>query len=147
MLLAPVSSAVASVVIKRWGRDVHPFSLSAVPMGITAGVMGAVSLATEPVRTIPVSPSSVTSVLYLGIFGSAVTFSLYFWMLAHMPATRLSLVTYIIPVMATLVGVFALHEPFTPRTLSGSALVLGGVAMALQAGRRRNAAPYPNPPD
>jgi drug/metabolite transporter (DMT)-like permease len=147
MLLAPLSSAVSSVVIKRWGRDVHPFSLSAVPMGITAGVMGGISLASEPVRAIPVNLQSVSSVLYLGVFGSAVTFTLYFWMLSHMPATRLSLITYVIPVVATALGVFLMDEPFTGRTLSGSALVLGGVALALQAGRRRVACGFQNPPD
>ncbi len=36
LLLAPFFSAVASVVTKRWGKHVHPISLSAVPMGITA---------------------------------------------------------------------------------------------------------------
>jgi len=136
ILLAPLTSSVTSVVIKRWGREVHPFSLTAVPMGLTAGVMGALSLAVEPVRTMPVNLTTIGVLVYLGVFGSARTFTLYFWMLSHMPATRLSLMTYIIPVMAVLVGTFFLHEPFTLRTLAGSALVLAGVALAMQAGRR-----------
>ncbi len=134
ILAAPLTSSVTSVVIKRWGQGVHPFSLTAVPMGLTAGVMGAVSLAAEPVRAIPVNATTVGTLIYLGIFGSALTFTLYFWMLSHMPATRLSLMTYIIPVVAVLVGTVFLDEPFTPRILAGSVLVLAGVALAVQLG-------------
>ena len=105
-------------------------------MGQTAGVMGAMSLAVEPVHTIPLNAVTTGTLLYLGIFGSALTFTLYFWMLSHMPATRLSLMTYIIPVGAVLVGTLFLDEPFTPRILTGSVLVLAGVALAVQLGRR-----------
>ncbi len=134
ILAAPLTSSVTSVVIKRWGQDVHPFSLSAVPMGLTAGVMGALSLAVEPAHTIPLNAATTGALLYLGLFGSALTFTLYFWMLSHMPATRLSLMTYIIPVVAVLVGTLVLHEPFTSRLLAGSVLVLVGVAVALRFG-------------
>lgn len=140
ILLAPLTSSVTSVVIKRWGQGVHPFSLTAIPMGITAGVMGAVSLAAEPVRAIPVNTATVGTLIYLGVFGSALTFTLYFWMLSHMPATRLSLMTYIIPVVAVLVGTVFLDESVTGRTLSGSALVLVGVALAMQRGGRSSKA-------
>jgi len=136
ILAAPLTSSVTSVVIKRWGQGVHPFSLTAVPMGLTAGVMGAVSIAAEPVSAIPVNATTVGTLIYLGIFGSALTFTLYFWMLSHMPATRLSLMTYIIPVVAVLVGTLFLDEPFTPRILAGSLLVLAGVAVAVQFGRQ-----------
>jgi drug/metabolite transporter (DMT)-like permease len=40
MLVSPVVSAVASVVVKRWGGGVHPLSLAAVPMLIAGLVMG-----------------------------------------------------------------------------------------------------------
>jgi drug/metabolite transporter (DMT)-like permease len=135
ILVSPLSSAVTSVVIKRWGQGIHPFSLTAVPMGLSAGVMGLVTLTVESGRVIPVSIASVGSLLYLGLFGSAVTFTLYFWMLSHMPATRLSLMTYIIPVVAVVVGTTLLNEPFTARTLAGSALVLIGISIAMRRGR------------
>ena len=55
MLVAPLVSAVASVVVKRWGSGVHPLSLAAVPMLIAGVVMGAVALLVERHR-----PSSST---------------------------------------------------------------------------------------
>ncbi len=136
LLLAPFSSAITSVVIKRWGKGVHPFSLTAVPMGLTAGFMGALSLAVEPGPPAWMNRVSLGALVYLGILGSAVTFTLYFWMLAHMPVTRLSLMTYIIPVVAVVGGTIFLDEQVPTRTLAGSVLVLIGVALAAKRQRK-----------
>ena len=38
-LLAPPACAITSVAIKRWGKAIHPLSISGIPMGITAGVI------------------------------------------------------------------------------------------------------------
>lgn len=134
MLLSPLASAVAQVVIKRWGSGCHPLSLTAVPMGLTAAVMGVLAFGLERSREISLDPVSVGALLYLSICGSAITFTVYFWLLSHLPATRLSLIAYAIPVVAVMVGTVFLDEPLTRRTLSGSALVVAGVAIA--GGRR-----------
>jgi drug/metabolite transporter (DMT)-like permease len=131
MLVAPAVSAVASVAIKRWGGAIHPFSLSAVPMALAAGVMGGLALAFERGRPMSWDPLSIGALLYLAIAGSAVTFSLYYWLLARLPAKRLALIAYVVPVVAVAVGALR-GEPLTRRTLAGSALVVVGVALAVQ---------------
>ncbi len=130
ILLAPLATAVASVTIKRWGAGIHPFSLTAVPMAMTAGVMGAVALAFERQAGIIWSPSSIGALLYLAIFGSVVTFTLYFWLLSHMPAKRLALIAYVIPVVAVAIGALR-GEPLTLHTLVGAALVVAGTALSV----------------
>jgi len=136
MLLAPFVSAVANVAAKRWGRDVHPISLSAVPMGMTAVLMGTFGLLIEHERTFLPEPRAWAALLYLAVFGSAVTFSLYYWLMRHLPVTRLSLIAYLTPVFAVVIGTLWLHEPLTGRMGAGSALVLGGVALAMHRPRR-----------
>jgi drug/metabolite transporter (DMT)-like permease len=131
LLVSPFVSAVASVAIKRWGSGIHPVSLSAVPMGIAAGVMGALAIATERHRTFVLDAASVGALLYLAVFGSAVTFTAYYWLLRHVRATRVSLIAYTTPVVAVAVGALFLGEPVTVRTLAGSALVVFGVALAV----------------
>jgi drug/metabolite transporter (DMT)-like permease len=79
----------------------------------------------------------VLALLYLALRGSALTFTLYFWLLEHQAATALSLITYAIPVIAVGVGVVFLDEPLTARLVGGAALVLAGVAVAV--GRPRPA--------
>jgi drug/metabolite transporter (DMT)-like permease len=136
MLVAPFSAALGNVTIKRLGHGVHPVSLNAGAMGIAAGIMGAVAITFERDQRLVFDLTSISALLYLAIAGSAVTFTVYFWLLRHMQATRLSLIAYLIPVVAVAVGWLLFDEPVTARSLGGGALVLGGVALA---GMRGNA--------
>jgi drug/metabolite transporter (DMT)-like permease len=133
VLLSPLAAAAGTVSVKRWGAGIHPFSLTAVPMGLTAAIMGALALKYEPERIYTWNPVTIGSILYLAVMGSAVTFMLYYWLLAHYPAKRMALITYIIPIVAVIIGVLR-GEPFTLRMLAGSALVLSGVALAIHKG-------------
>jgi len=138
MLVAPLVSAMASVVVKRWGSGVHPLSLAAVPMLLAGVVMGVVALVVERQLPLVFDARSVVALLYLAILGSAVTFTIYYWLLANMKATRLALMSYLIPIVAVAVGALLFGEPLRPRLLAGSALVLAGVVIV---NRRRRALP------
>ena len=135
MLLAPLASAIANVAIKRWGRDLHPLSVSAVPMLLAGGVMGALAAVAERGMPIELSGAPLAALVYLALVGSALAFTLYFWLLQHLPATRLSLITYTSPVVAVALGALALGEPVTARMLAGTALVIAGVVMAGRMGK------------
>lgn len=135
MLLSPVVSAVANVAVKRWGSGIPPSSITAIPMAIGAGCAGVLALVLERGRSVTFDPRSVSALVYLAIAGSAVTFSLYYWLLRHIAATRLSLITYGIPVVAVLLGTVFLDEPLTARMVAGGMLVLFGVGFALRRGR------------
>ena len=129
MLVSPLVSAVATVAIKRWGSGVHPLSLSAVPMLIASLLMAVVALAVERHRPLVLDARSVGALLYLAVLGSAVTFTVYYWLLARAAATRVALVSYLIPIVAVAVGAVLFDEPLRPRLLAGSALILAGVAI------------------
>jgi len=139
LLLAPIASALSNVAIKKWGKGLHPISLTAVPMGIAGGVMAAVALLTERGRSFEWNASSLGAIAYLAIPGSAVTFMLYYWLLEHLPATKVALIAYLSPVVAVTVGALFLDEPYTSRMLLGSALVIAGVALATRPRLRRGA--------
>ncbi len=140
MLISPLTAAISSVIVKRWGHGVHPFSLTGVPMAIAAGVLGALALATERDHSFTWNATSVAAILYLAIFGSAVTFTLYYWLLSHLPAKRMALIAYVIPVVAILIGVMR-GEPLTSRVLLGSVIVIIGVALSIHRPHNRR------PPD
>lgn len=129
MLASPVAAAISSVSIKRWGGKVHPTSLASVPMGIAALVLGGAALGFEGDRTTVWNATSVGALLYLVIFGSVITFSLYYWLLSLLPVKRMALIAYIIPIVAVIIGTLR-GEPFTLRMLVGSALVIGAVSLA-----------------
>ncbi len=129
MLLSPLVSAVATVAVKRWGAGLHPLSLTAVPMLLTAGVVGALALTFERGARVVFDLRSVGALLYLAVLGSAVTFTIYYWMLARVPATRVALIAYTIPIVAVAVGALLFQEPVRPRVLLGGGLVLIGVVL------------------
>jgi len=129
MLLSPVAAAVGSLVVKRWGAKVHPLSITSVPMLITGALVGLLAAGVENTADIDLNAGSVAALFYLAVIGSAVSFTLYFWLLQHFPATRLALIAYICPILAVAIGVLR-GEPLTGRMLLGAAVVLGGVALA-----------------
>jgi drug/metabolite transporter (DMT)-like permease len=137
-LLAPFVSALGSLSVKRWGGAVSPFSVAGVPMLMTGGAMGLLAILVEgdrPLRSISAAPGPWLATLYLAFFGSALTFSLYFWLLARRSAVAASLISYTVPICAVLVGWLLFGEPVTWRLLAGGGVVLLGVAATLWPAR------------
>jgi drug/metabolite transporter (DMT)-like permease len=135
MLLSPLVSAVATVAVKRWGKGIHPLSLTAVPMLLTATIVGVLAFVFEREATVVFDARSVGALLYLAVLGSGVTFTVYYWMLSHVPATRVALIAYTIPIVAMAVGALLFQEPIRARVVMGGALVLVGVAIVTRRGR------------
>jgi drug/metabolite transporter (DMT)-like permease len=68
-----------------------------------------------------------TAILYMALFGSAVAYVLYYWLLRYLEASQLSAFTYLLPVLASILGILALGEQGSWRQVLGGALALGGV--------------------
>jgi drug/metabolite transporter (DMT)-like permease len=67
------------------------------------------------------------AILYMALFGSAVAYSLYYWLLRYLEASQLSAFTYLLPVLASLLGILTLGERGSWTQVLGGALALGGV--------------------
>jgi len=132
MLIAPIASAFANVAVKRWGSEVHPFSISGVSMGLGALLVVPFAWIGERGKEMAFGIRPVLAVIYLAVFGSAIAFTIYYWLLRRLPATRLSLINYATPVVAVLIGTLWLGEPFTLRIFLGALLVVAGVAIAVR---------------
>ena len=72
---------------------------------------------------------SLYSILYLGVFGSVIGFMMYFYILKHVQATHVALLTLVTPVLALLLGQFFNHEQITIWIASGTGLILFGMSM------------------
>lgn len=64
---------------------------------------------------------------YMAVFGSAIAYLFYFWLLRYMPASQLSAFSYLLPVIGTILGIWLLGEKATWNQLAGGALVLAGI--------------------
>ncbi|MEM9292824.1 MAG: EamA family transporter [Acidobacteriota bacterium] len=130
LLLAPIASAVADLAIKGWGGGLHPITLSAVPMSAGAGALVAMALVWERPVEIPVTLPALGSMVYLALLATALNFGLYFWLLRHAPATKVSMLAYTIPVVAVIFGVTVLGEPWSGQMVVGTVAVIAGVALS-----------------
>jgi drug/metabolite transporter (DMT)-like permease len=76
----------------------------------------------------------VLAILALGVLGTGVAYILIGGLAGRVGATRASISTYLIPVVAILLGVIVLSENVHPISLAGSALVLIGAWMGSRRG-------------
>jgi drug/metabolite transporter (DMT)-like permease len=67
------------------------------------------------------------AILYMGVFGSAVAYVAYYWLLRYLEASQLSAFTYLLPVLATILGIWTLGEKGSWMQVLGGTLALGGV--------------------
>lgn len=132
LLLSPLVSAIAAVVVKRWGHGYPPLCLTIASMLVGTIATGLLAWSFERARPIVWSTASVAALLYLAVFGSAITFGLYFWLLARYPARSMALIAYGTPIVALALGAWLWNEPLTPRMMIGTALVVIGIAGALR---------------
>ncbi len=68
--------------------------------------------------------------LFMAAFASVVAYLIYFWALRHVSASRIAAFSYLLPVLATLLGIGFLGEPVTKHLLIGGGLVMAGVYIA-----------------
>jgi drug/metabolite transporter (DMT)-like permease len=87
-----------------------------------------------PLTTIPgpVTGLVVANVLGLAIGSTAIAYLIYFKLIADVGPQRALTVTFLIPLFGVLWGALFLREPLTASMLSGGALIVGGVWLALR---------------
>jgi drug/metabolite transporter (DMT)-like permease len=84
-----------------------------------------------PMAAIPWS--AWLSVFYMALGPSVVCYLIYYYALAHMEASRLSAYNYVLPVMATLLGIWNLGEHVTLWSVVAGVVIFGGVYMVERA--------------
>jgi drug/metabolite transporter (DMT)-like permease len=103
--------------------------------------MLAITLAVTGAPTPHVTAENVAAIAVLGITGTGFAYVLNYQIITSEGATVASTVTYLLPVVAIVLGVLILGESVTVIMLAGIILVLIGVALT-----RRQAKPVANEP-
>jgi drug/metabolite transporter (DMT)-like permease len=79
--------------------------------------------------TIPEEAIGWVALIWLGALGTGVAYLLFFRIIERWGATRTTLVTYVIPVVAIVLGFVFLGERLRPLELVGAALIIAGVIL------------------
>ena len=127
-ILATAAYGVAINYTKHHLLGVAPAAAACGQLLVATAVLLPVAVVTSMTGSFSVTPTRALSVVLLGVFGTGIAWALFYAMVAELGATRSSLVTYLVPIVAVMVGVAFLSEPLTSR------LVLGGVLAVNQYG-------------
>ena len=127
-----IGFAMYVVLGKRLGRLYNPLTMTAFShyagamIVLPVAVYRAVLLGSaEQWRTI--AWTGWAAMLYMAVFSSAVAYVFYFWLLRYLEASQLSAFTYLLPVVATILGIVWLGEKGSWGQVLGGVLALSGV--------------------
>lgn len=135
-LTAALSYAFAGVYGRRFRRmGIAPTEAAAGQVTASAVLILPIMLVVDQPWLLRAPPSLAVSTALAGLalLSTALAYVLYFRILETAGATKLLLVTFLIPVTATLLGAAVLSERLEPRHFAGMALI--GVGLALIDGR------------
>ncbi len=130
IVLQVVSVSLGGVIVQRANPDVGRVPLAGWSMLLGALILHAISLGIGEVPDgSAFVPTAIAAVLYLGVFATGIAFFLYYSILQERGAFEASLVAYLVPIVATLVGVVYLEETIGMLTFVGFGLVAVGFAL------------------
>jgi drug/metabolite transporter (DMT)-like permease len=118
--------SLGGVLIQRARPTLDNAALSGWSMLLGGLLLHAASAALGEPFALPATPRTGAAVGYLGVFATGLAFAIYFHLLETRGAVETSLVAYLVPVVATVVGVVVLEESTTAWTLLGFLVVFAG---------------------
>jgi drug/metabolite transporter (DMT)-like permease len=141
-LLASLSYPIGWIYVRRTlaGSSHSHLSLSGAQLLLATLQLAVVTpLFTGIPDGLPVGP--LLAIVTLGALGTGVAMLLQYGLVAETGPTTAQMVTYFIPVIATVAGVTLLGETLTWSTPVGAAVVLAGAALTQAGPRHRRAEP------
>jgi drug/metabolite transporter (DMT)-like permease len=128
-----VCYAVGPIVLARSLSDLPSLGVIAVSLAAAAIVYVPIGAASAPAE-LP-SGKVLASVLGLAVVCTALAFLVFFALIAEIGPVRATVITYVNPAVAALLGVAVLDEAFTAGMGVGFALILAGSLLATRTGR------------
>jgi drug/metabolite transporter (DMT)-like permease len=110
-------------------------------LAVSGVLMAAAALVAGEALPARLSPVPLLALVFQTVVVCFVSYLLWFWLIRHYPATRLSAFTLLTPVFGLFAGVWLLDEPLTPRLVVALAAVAGGIALVNRVRRRSLVAP------
>jgi drug/metabolite transporter (DMT)-like permease len=116
--------AIGPMVIKHWLADLDPRASMGASLAI-ASVLLAPTIALDPPRSIP-GAGAISAVIALGLVCTAAAFVIYTVLIREAGTSRATVITYINPMIAVILGVTLLGERPGAGAIAGLLLILAG---------------------
>ena len=125
----------ANVVGKKYSQSINSTANVVVQMSVGAVLLTTAGLFLERGAPLSLDGASVFAILYLAVIGSAFALVALYWLFTRMEVTRVSLFTFITPIVAVLLGWLILGERIDLNVATGGSLILVGVVLVSQASK------------
>lgn len=133
MFLAAQSMAVGTVMVRWVSKHSDPVMATGWHMVIGGLPLVAISILNhEPVISgslMELTTNDLLALLYTSIFGSAISYGVYFYNATRGSLTKLSSLTFLTPMFASIFGFLYLDEIFTPVQLIGAFVTVAAIYM------------------
>jgi drug/metabolite transporter (DMT)-like permease len=141
-LCGMLGAAIANVAQARPEIRKYPlFGLLAWSMAVGAVIDALLAVAVAGAPVFDPRPSYWAGLLYLALAASVLTFSLYYPVVRKIGPAKAAYSSVILPIIAMGFSTWLEHYEWTPLTVSGALLAVGGMAGALSRGRPATIAP------
>lgn len=129
-LAAGLMWALTTVVIRTTPlATVPPAKQLLYQVGVSTAVLPVISLVLGEPWVWQFSTFAWGSLLAQALVGAFASYLAWMWMLAHYPATKISVFVFLTPVFALLFGALWLGEPVTPGLVVALVLVAAGIVL------------------
>jgi drug/metabolite transporter (DMT)-like permease len=129
VLAATLIHCASAVWIKRIGAGIPALASTAGGVTVATFLMQTTWIALDTQLPVHVTTKALWAIIYLGLAGSVLGFSLYYYLLKHAEATRVALITLITPVSALILGNRLNGEALTINVILGTTVILLGLVL------------------
>lgn len=134
MAFLGVCASVASTLLyKRAATNESPLAINAIQLLAAGVVLIPVAIFAPPFAHFVVTPELVASFVYLVLVLSVGASLIWFWLLTHGEASRVSAFYYLTPAFGLAIAAVLLHESVGLHDIVGLAAIASGIALVQRA--------------
>lgn len=122
-----LSWALGTIYVKKISTRVDPIWMVSLQLIIGGLLMTAAGSKVEGWAEVHWTTSFIAILLFISVLVIAIGWLVFYKLMDSGEAGRMASFTFLIPVVAILIGTLFLHEPFTPSLLAGLACVMASI--------------------
>ena len=132
-LLAVASAGASAVVARRELRAVNPLAVTAVLSATAALLFMVAGMVFERGQTVQWTRHAIASLVFLAVVAGVPAYAVYFWLLQHLEAYKVTTVQWIEPLVAIIETAFFLRLGLSFAMIAGSLVTLTSLLLVMRA--------------
>jgi len=136
-LLSAISWALGVVYVKKVGNKVDSLWLVAMQCGIGGFFLMLLGMGMEEITSIVWNGPYLFGLIYGGVLGVPAAFLIYYKLVNQGEASKVASITFLVPLIAVLIGTVFLHEPFTYSLCLGLFLIVFSIYFVNRPAKKR----------